>query len=312
MKIRIECTREAYEHLKGMILNHTLPTHFAEYIIDIEESLAFDVATDAVGGLESKIIKATDLAHRGYANRAFALMAEIETKLNVNTASEFDLIRYYAAMGKVQLHLSNLNHSQKTLQKALGFAQKVIGSQLDMTQVPANECFKNIPCEVKELIFQLYNNIGEWFHVVGDLNKAAEIHGAILTLRRAHLPKESRETLISLNNMAEVYRKNGKKKEAKDLHSEAYQLRGELLGQDHLDTLVSLWNLVLTNDEMDEYIEASILQRRLLDQLDLKKVLNPVEGLIRKYAETRLEKMKKSDGNPSAEIYFINENDVDK
>ncbi|KID73289.1 Kinesin light chain 1 [Metarhizium brunneum] len=99
-------------------------------------------------------------------------------------------------------------------------------------------------------------NVAESYYLLGQYQKAKQLHQQSLQLREKVLGKEHPSTLSSMNNLANMLSILEKDKEAEQMYYQTLQLREKVLGKEHPSTLDSMNNLAGVLLDLGKYKEA--------------------------------------------------------
>ena len=135
---------------------------------------------------------------------------------------------------------------------------------------------------------EIMNNLARSYAMAGQIDRALQLFGETLELRKAKLGPDHPDTLMSMNNLAASYIQAGQIDRAFRLFRETLELRKAKLGPDHPDTLMSMNNLAVS------YIQAG--------QIDLRpQALGGDAGIEQDEARPRPPRHDQEHGSPRHE-----------
>ncbi|OWT42405.1 kinesin light chain 3 [Pochonia chlamydosporia 170] len=111
----------------------------------------------------------------------------------------------------------------------------------------------------------LLHSVAESYFLLGQYQKAEQMHRQSLQVYEKVLGKDHPDTLDSMNNLALALRHLGKYKEAEQMHLQTLELQEKVLGKDHPDTLGSMNNLAYVLNSLGKYEEAVQMYRGTLE-----------------------------------------------
>ena len=111
-----------------------------------------------------------------------------------------------------------------------------------------------------------FSHLAGTYIVLGDLNRAAELHEKALTTHRQ--TSDEKRVLRSTNDLAAVRFAQGRLADAQQLQKQALELSFRIEGEQHPSTTTAAWNLFLTLDRMGDEDAAETVRRQHLGWLN--------------------------------------------
>ena len=109
---------------------------------------------------------------------------------------------------------------------------------------------------------RIFSISGVVYHRLGEYNRANELHGKALMIRKRIFGEDHADVASSYNNLAAVFNRLGESNQAKHLHEKALMIRKKILGEDHADVGESYNNLAAVYQRLGEYNQAKELYEK--------------------------------------------------